>query len=43
MAAVSDEHGRIEVEVYRPLGEVLKGFRPFEDGDVLVAKINSML
>lgn len=39
MAEVSDEHGRIENEVYRPLGEVLKGFTPFEDGDILVAKI----
>ncbi|MBD2207607.1 restriction endonuclease subunit S [Calothrix sp. FACHB-1219] len=38
MAAVSEE-GRITIPEERPIGEVIKGYRYFEQGDVLLAKI----
>ncbi len=39
MAAVSSEMGTIVEEETRPYAEVSKGYTPFENGDVLVAKI----
>lgn len=39
MARVSELSGVITSEDHRPLGELLKGFTPFADRDVLVAKI----
>jgi len=39
MAAVSEHSGSIVSGETRPLGEVRKGFTPFQDGDVLFAKI----
>lgn len=39
MAQVSEVSGAITSEDHRPLGELLKGFTPFADRDVLVAKI----
>ncbi|QOD91739.1 restriction endonuclease subunit S [Lysobacter sp. CW239] len=39
MARVSEVSGVITSEDHRPLGELLKGFTPFADRDVLVAKI----
>ncbi|WP_129135434.1 restriction endonuclease subunit S [Luteimonas sp. YGD11-2] len=39
MAKVSEVSGAITTEEHRPVGELLKGFTPFSDRDVLVAKI----
>ncbi|MBN8213226.1 MAG: restriction endonuclease subunit S [Xanthomonadales bacterium] len=39
MANVSEESGSITTEEVRPLVDLLKGFTPFIDGDILVAKI----
>jgi type I restriction enzyme, S subunit len=39
MAAVSEHSGSIVASETRPLEEVRKGFTPFQDGDVLFAKI----
>lgn len=39
MANVSEQTGSITTEMERPISEVLKGFTPFQHGDVLVAKI----
>lgn len=39
MASVSEESGAITSEEHRPISDVLKGFTPFADRDVLVAKI----
>lgn len=39
MAAVSEFSGSIVAEESRPLREVQKGFTPFQEGDVLFAKI----
>lgn len=39
MAQVSEVSGAITSEDHRPVGELLKGFTPFVDRDVLVAKI----
>lgn len=39
MARVSEESGAITQEEFRPVSELLRGFTPFDDRDVLVAKI----
>lgn len=39
MASVSETSGTIEVEESRRASEVIKGFTPFKDRDLLVAKI----
>ncbi len=39
MAAVQEEFGGIDLFAKRPLGEVLKGYTAFVEGDVLFAKI----
>ena len=39
MAWVSEESGAITQEEFRPVSELLRGFTPFDDRDVLVAKI----
>ncbi len=39
MAAVQEEFGGIDLSAKRPLGEVLKGYTAFVEGDVLFAKI----
>lgn len=39
MQAVSEATASIELPEVRPLGEVRRGFTPFQDGDVLFAKI----
>src|SRR5438105_80432 len=39
MAAVSETLGTVSWEEQRPLAEVMKGFTPFLNGDVLIAKI----
>jgi len=39
MADVSEIYGKITNQTNRPLGDVSKGFTPFQDKDVLVAKI----
>ena len=39
MAQVSEESGAITQEEIRPISELIKGFTPFVDRDVLVAKI----
>ena len=39
MAAVKEEYGGIDVSATRPLGEVIKGYTAFTQGDVLFAKI----
>ena len=39
MAAVQEEFGGIDLADRRPLGEVIKGYTAFVEGDVLLAKI----
>lgn len=39
MASVSEVTGSITAEAFRPFSEVQKGFTPFRDRDVIVAKI----
>ena len=39
MAAVREEFGGIDLATKRPLGEVIKGYTAFVEGDVLFAKI----
>lgn len=39
MAAMSAEHGVVTATEHRSVADVRKGFTPFNDGDVLIAKI----
>lgn len=39
MSAMSAEHGVVTATEHRNVGDVRKGFTPFHDGDVLIAKI----
>lgn len=39
MKAVEEESGRFDASITRKLGEVKKGYTPFANGDVIVAKI----
>ena len=39
MAAVSEVSGAIVQEVEKPIADVIKGFTPFLNGDILIAKI----